>query len=130
MKETVSNLEKLSSEKRESFRGSNRVKRGGSWNNSNTDNLRASNRNNNSPGNNNNNGFRCASTIKNSSLFFKEGKADLLLSRKISCTGENLSKRHLFPIFVALSKISGIKFSKKVLFLLLLSEVKNDSANT
>ena len=40
---------------------SNRVNRGGSWNNT-GDNLRAANRNNNSPGNRNNNlGVRCAS---------------------------------------------------------------------
>ena len=40
----------------------NRVLRGGSWNN-NSNNLRSSNRNNNTPGNtNNNNGFRVAST--------------------------------------------------------------------
>jgi len=42
--------------------GSNRVKRGGSWNN-NARNCRSANRNNNSPSNrNNNNGFRVAST--------------------------------------------------------------------
>ena len=40
----------------------NRVLRGGSWNND-TNNLRSSNRNDNTPGNtNNNNGFRVAST--------------------------------------------------------------------
>ena len=38
-----------------------RVLRGGSWNNDNTNNLRASNRNRNNPTNtNDNNGFRCA----------------------------------------------------------------------
>ena len=42
--------------------GSNRVKRGGSWNN-NANNVRVANRNNNSPGNTNNNiGFRPLST--------------------------------------------------------------------
>lgn len=42
--------------------GSNRVKRGGSFNNSAT-NLRAANRNNNTPSNQNDNlGFRCASS--------------------------------------------------------------------
>lgn len=42
--------------------GSNRVKRGGSWNNT-PHNLRSANRNNNTPGNSNNNlGFRLAST--------------------------------------------------------------------
>lgn len=42
--------------------GSNRVNRGGSWNN-NANNCRVANRNNNSPGNENNNlGFRLAST--------------------------------------------------------------------
>ena len=40
--------------------GTNRVKRGGSWNN-NASNCRVANRNNNSPGNSNNNiGFRLA----------------------------------------------------------------------
>jgi hypothetical protein len=43
--------------------GSNRVKRGGSWNN-NARNCRSANRNNNNPSNrNNNNGFRVASTL-------------------------------------------------------------------
>ncbi|MBF0143042.1 MAG: SUMF1/EgtB/PvdO family nonheme iron enzyme [Magnetococcales bacterium] len=43
-------------------RGSNRVNRGGSWNN-NPANVRSANRNNNDPGNRNNNiGFRLAST--------------------------------------------------------------------
>ena len=43
--------------------GSNRVKRGGSWNN-NAQNCRSANRNNNNPSNrNNNNGFRVASTM-------------------------------------------------------------------
>ena len=43
--------------------GSNRVKRGGSWNN-NSDNCTSSNRNNNDPSNrNNNNGFRLVSTL-------------------------------------------------------------------
>jgi hypothetical protein len=44
--------------------GDNRVLRGGSWNNDNTDNFRCAYRNNNRPDNrNNNNGFRCASTL-------------------------------------------------------------------
>jgi len=43
--------------------GSNRVKRGGNWNN-NADNVRSANRNNNNPTNTNNNiGFRSCSTI-------------------------------------------------------------------
>jgi len=43
-------------------RGSNRVKRGGNWNN-NAQNCRSANRNNNSPGNRNNNlGLRLASS--------------------------------------------------------------------
>lgn len=71
MKEIVSNLEKLSSEKRESFRGSNRVKRGGSWNN-NSQNCRSANRNNNTPTNrNNNNGFRLASTMNGRTSVFQ-----------------------------------------------------------
>ena len=44
--------------------GSNRVKRGGSWNN-NARNCRSANRNNNNPSNrNNNNGFRLSSTVR------------------------------------------------------------------
>ncbi len=44
------------------YKGSNRVIRGGSWNN-NAVNLRSANRNNDSPGNRNNNiGFRLANT--------------------------------------------------------------------
>ena len=44
--------------------GSNRVKRGGSWNN-NADNCTSTNRNNNNPSNdNNNNGFRLSSTLQ------------------------------------------------------------------
>ncbi len=45
--------------------GSNRVKRGGSWNN-NANNCTSSNRNNNNPSNSNNNlGFRLSSTLMN-----------------------------------------------------------------
>ncbi len=46
------------------FTGSNRVIRGGSWNN-NAQNVRAANRNNNDPSNRNNNvGFRLVSTVQ------------------------------------------------------------------
>ena len=49
--------------------GSNRVKRGGSWNN-NADNCTSSNRNNNNPSNeNNNNGFRLVSTMSEQAVF-------------------------------------------------------------
>lgn len=49
--------------------GSNRVKRGGSWNN-NADNCTSSNRNNNTPSNaNNNNGFRLVSTVSEQTGF-------------------------------------------------------------
>ena len=49
--------------------GANRVLRGGSWNNDNTDNFRCAYRNNNHPDNrNNNNGFRVSSTIHCRSL--------------------------------------------------------------
>ena len=49
--------------------GSNRVKRGGSWNN-NADNCTSSNRNNNNPSNeNNNNGFRLVSTMSEQTGF-------------------------------------------------------------
>jgi hypothetical protein len=55
--------EQLSSEKRAAIKGSNRVKRGGSWNN-NAQNCRSANRNNNTPSNRNNNlGFRLTNTI-------------------------------------------------------------------
>lgn len=48
-----------------SSRGSNRVIRGGSWNN-NASNLRSANRNNDRPGNRNDNvGFRLVSTYAN-----------------------------------------------------------------
>jgi len=53
--------------RKETIEGSNRVLRGGSWNNS-ARNCRVSNRNNNSPGNrNNNNGFRLASAHEKTS---------------------------------------------------------------
>ncbi|MBQ9430188.1 MAG: RNA-dependent DNA polymerase [Kiritimatiellae bacterium] len=49
--------------------GSNRVKRGGSWNN-NADNCNSSNRNNNNPSNeNNNDGFRLVSTVSEQTGF-------------------------------------------------------------
>ena len=49
--------------------GSNRVKRGGSWNN-NANNCTSSNRNNNNPSNeNNNNGFRLVSTVSEQTGF-------------------------------------------------------------
>ncbi|HXK50864.1 MAG TPA: SUMF1/EgtB/PvdO family nonheme iron enzyme [Clostridiales bacterium] len=49
--------------------GSNRVKRGGNWNN-NANNCRVANRNNNNPNNSNNNiGFRLSSTGAHISLY-------------------------------------------------------------
>ncbi|MEA1969485.1 MAG: SUMF1/EgtB/PvdO family nonheme iron enzyme [Thermodesulfobacteriota bacterium] len=68
--------------------GSNRVKRGGSWNN-NAQNCRSANRNNNSPDNRNNNiGFRLLSTRCCRRVQFmdciREHKA---LSRTLSCAG-------------------------------------------
>ena len=52
--------------------GTNRVKRGGSWNN-NADNCTSSNRNNNNPSNeNNNNGFRLVSTMSEQTGFHFE----------------------------------------------------------
>ena len=52
--------------------GSNRVNRGGSWNN-NANNCRCANRNNNSPSNNNNNlGFRPANTFRERFTMFKD----------------------------------------------------------
>ena len=54
--------------------GSNRVKRGGSWNNTGT-NLRSAKRNNNTPGNRNNNlGFRVG---------FRDGFVDRIVHNKI-----------------------------------------------
>ena len=62
-----------------SSRGSNRVIRGGSWNN-NASNLRSGNRNNWRPGNRNNNvGFRLVSTYAN--RFLPEGAVYGLHSR-------------------------------------------------
>ena len=53
--------------------GSNRVKRGGSWNNTGT-NLRSAKRNNNTPGNRNNNlGFRVG---------FRDGFVDRIVHKK------------------------------------------------
>ncbi|GHT84316.1 hypothetical protein FACS18947_1600 [Bacteroidia bacterium] len=68
-------------------KGSNRVNRGGSWNN-NAQNVRVPNRNNNSPGNRNNNlGFRLASSTKQQidfepvfTSFPEKGKNNFILS--------------------------------------------------
>jgi len=58
--------------------GSNRVNRGGSWNN-NPDNCRVANRNNNNPDNRNNNiGFRLARSSKQDGF--------LGLNRSVSCS--------------------------------------------
>jgi hypothetical protein len=52
--------------------GSNRVNRGGSWNNI-ASNCRTANRNNNSPGNSNNNlGFRLARSSKKMEFCFEQ----------------------------------------------------------
>ncbi len=52
--------------------GSNRVKRGGNWNN-NARNCRSANRNNNNPDNRNNNiGFRLLSTIRRRKVWFTD----------------------------------------------------------
>ncbi|MBM3460923.1 MAG: hypothetical protein FJX76_02370 [Armatimonadetes bacterium] len=55
--------------------GAPNVLRGGSWNNNNDNNFRGANRNNNGPGNcNNNNGFRLASTLPMTGVFFPRGR--------------------------------------------------------
>ena len=64
--------------RKEILEGSNRVNRGGSWNN-NAKNCRVSNRNNNTPDNRNNNlGFRLAAAQNQQS-------DDMLLNRESSC---------------------------------------------
>ena len=68
--------------------GSNRVKRGGSWNN-NANNCRSANRNNNNPNNRNNNiGFRAASTVP-------QGQAGSHLAMPVpgGCRDEQVSLR-------------------------------------
>ena len=67
----------------------NRVLRGGSWNNNN-DNIRCANRNNNNPNNdNNNNGFRLSNTIKRE-FHFETGMEESKIVQALSCslTGE------------------------------------------
>jgi hypothetical protein len=49
-------------------------------------------------------------------FFMENGKAASLLSRKISRTGQTCQKGHLFPMLVALSKMSGTIFPKKFFF--------------
>ena len=73
--------------------GSNRVKRGGSWNN-NANNLRSANRNNNTPTNRNNNiGFRLVSTEQRRNAPFTDCVCvHQALSREASCTGDVRSK--------------------------------------
>jgi hypothetical protein len=85
--------------------GSNRVKRGGSWNN-NADNCTSSNRNNNTPSNeNNNNGFRLVSTVSEQTGFHSgtpalRGRGDkharlTSVSSSIAAAGEALiSTKH------------------------------------
>jgi hypothetical protein len=75
--------------------GSNRVKRGGSWNN-NANNCRSANRNNNNPNNrNNNNGFRAASTVPQGQAgshpvvpVFREGGNEQVSLRAVSSASE------------------------------------------
>ncbi|NUQ24145.1 MAG: SUMF1/EgtB/PvdO family nonheme iron enzyme [Saprospiraceae bacterium] len=66
--------------------GSNRVNRGGSWNN-NPVNARCANRNNNTPDNRNNNlGFRLANTARNSRMpASKDAGSAYELSSRSSC---------------------------------------------
>jgi hypothetical protein len=70
-----------------SERGSNRVNRGGSWNN-NAMNCRSANRNNNTPENRNNNlGFRLSSTHKPDPGCLWMGRLRFYVSRCLSCSG-------------------------------------------
>lgn len=60
--------------------GSNRIQRGGSWNND-ADNARVANRNNNNPNNRNNNyGFRLANAVNSLREGFFQGKSRARLS--------------------------------------------------
>ena len=64
-----------------------RVVRGGSWNNNNTNNLRASNRNRNNPTNtNDNNGFRCAGAAQ---CFFHRPEMPGVHGRRDTATERN-----------------------------------------
>ena len=83
--------------------GSNRVNRGGSWNN-NARNCRSANRNNNSPSNSNNNlGFRLA-------LVPAQGRTDVFIEQDcvlqlaIPCTATNSAG---YPPLVGLSENGG-----------------------
>ena len=71
----------------------NRVLRGGSWNNNN-DNIRCANRNNNNPNNaNNNNGFRLSNTIKRE-FHSETGMEESTIVQALSCSvkGEYYNK--------------------------------------
>ncbi|MGV8136003.1 MAG: SUMF1/EgtB/PvdO family nonheme iron enzyme [Mangrovibacterium sp.] len=92
---------------RSTIEGSNRVFRGGSWNN-NAKNCRVSNRNNNNPGNsNNNNGFRLvlAPAHRHGRMAATEQMIDLPLSflgqktNQISPTGNENECRADFQLF-------------------------------
>lgn len=74
-------------------RGSNRVKRGGSWNN-NGNNCRSANRNNNNPSNTNNNiGFRLASSSRRQ-IADVQGypRRAPVMTRPMSCSRPRLDK--------------------------------------
>jgi len=76
-------------------RGSNRVKRGGSWNN-NGNNCRSANRNNNNPSNTNNNiGFRLSSSSRRQ-LAGVHGcpRRAPVMTRPLSCSRPRLDKHN------------------------------------
>ncbi len=92
--------------------GSNRVNRGGSWNN-NARNCRSANRNNNTPDNRNNNlGFRLASTQKlRDSVHSWIDRECLFVSRCLSCSGNartNSAKTAAAGSLTSRSKVAAV----------------------
>jgi uncharacterized protein (DUF3084 family) len=95
--------------------GSNRVIRGGGWNN-NARNCRSANRNNNSPGNwNNNLGARLVSTRSAGEAWFTDhARVHKALSRPLSCAGQWRGRNPALPGGVKIYFLHpGTNFSKK-----------------
>jgi len=71
----------------------NRVKRGGSWNN-NAENVRSANRNNNTPSDSNNNlGFRLSNTMLSLNRNVYECFGSAVLSRHTTCSAKERTNR-------------------------------------